>query len=171
MKQTFIVLMLCLGAALCSGQELSQVTSFAYVLPDFRGEFQQWGFAIGASTESYSPTGQAKKFKSYCTKNCLQIETVAGVTELIMTDSHDFCSLGTGFCSYSGTFTSFNSQVVNKGNFSYTRISGELVGTFTDAQGNISNNVSALYSAETYPANNGILEVAPGNLTVILQLN
>lgn len=82
------------------------------------------------------------------------------------------CNPLSGTCKYFGTFTELRMEsVVNSDGSTYIKMSGNLVGTFTDAGGTIYNNIVAHYYTETYPATDGITVGTPAGLTIVLTYN
>jgi len=139
----------------------------AFVLPNPSGIIIQYSFPLGPF-EVWLPAKDLKAYDFQKEPNSLQIETVGGVSELLLSDSHDFCNPS---CKYLGTFDAGLPSVAVAAlpdGAVYETVSGTLTGTFTDAFGKKYTNVLALFSFTTYP---GAGVPAVGYLTVVLQDN
>jgi hypothetical protein len=161
---------LLLPGSFCAAQELEQPTTFAYVLQNIKGVPLQYSIQLGATLD-FSVSKQRKQYKFGDTPNSLEIQTVAGVTELSALNSTNGACAGGG-CSYLGTFGELSMQtIIRSDGSSYIRMGGDLTGTFTDANGNVYPNTVAHYYIETYPATDGVTVGAVGGLTIVLAYN
>lgn len=172
MKKALLSLLLCS----CSlfGQELAQPTWSVAAVPNENGKITQYSFNTNAGF--FWVTKQELKYKlggKSCVGNCLQIQTVGGVTQLYLQDSHSICGSG---CTYQGTFSYFKKTLNAEGPAFYWSVEGSLVGTFTDPNGVTYQNVAARFYFETNPASfqDELLtpsNIGPGGLTVVLGLD
>jgi hypothetical protein len=163
MKRFLAVLLLCSAA---SAQWLWQPTWVANPLPARNGKIIQWGIPSGSG--AFYPDRQEKKFALNCTSNCIQFQTVNGVTMIHAVDFHDFCKSG---CYYDGTFVDLRQELVTEGITKFWRVSGGLTGTWTGPNGIAQQEIPARYYFETFPSFDGTWVPASGGLTVVLQLN
>jgi hypothetical protein len=104
------------------------------------------------------------------TTSCVLVQTVDGVSELYLTDSHDFCKPA---CTFLGTLSTTPTiqQATQAGGATYQTVSGSVTGTFKDAYGNTFTNVPALFGFTTYPGHGDVGVPAVGSLIVTLQPN
>jgi hypothetical protein len=150
-------------------------TQFAAILPSFQGVIMQYSFSIAPFGSSWLPLGHIKKF-NFAGTNVAQMQTVGGVTELYMSDSHDICGPKagpTGSCSYLGTLSggmTVTTISIESGG-SYEHVTGTFSGLFLDDDGNQFAYTPALLSFDTYPAKDGINVPSAGSLMVVLAYN
>jgi len=152
-------------------QEMSGLTQFATVLPNYHGQIMQYAFPISPFSE-WEQYKHAKKF-AFSGSNLAEIQTVNGVTELYLYDSHDFCGPKAGpwgACLYEGTLSGQLKieAVAVSGGASYQHVSGDFYGTFSDAKGNMYYNVLGVLSFDTFPASDGVIWAAHGGVTIVL---
>jgi hypothetical protein len=159
-----------LAGRLCAAQELDQPATFAYILRNAEGVPLQYSIQLGATLD-FSASKQRKRYKFTNAPNSLEIQTVAGVTELsALNSTNGGCA--SGGCSYLGTFGELSMQTITRSDgSSYIRMGGDLTGTFTDAAGNVYPHTVAHYYIETYPATDGVAVGAVGGLTIVLAYN
>ena len=164
MKMFLAVLLLAASAA---AQESWQPTWVTNPLININGKIIQWGIPTGSG--AYFPTKTEKKYKFDCT-NCIQVQTVGGVTQLYAEDEHDYCSPQ---CVYTGTFVEWHAELVTEGAAQFYRVSGGLKGTMTDPYNGTTTNVPARYYFESFPNNlrEPVYVPASGGLTVVMSLN
>ena len=153
-------------------QQSWQPTWVTNPLPDYQGKIIEWGIGTGAG--AFSPTKQAKAFKFGCT-NCVQVQTINGVTQFFTSDSHDVCKPS---CTYQGTVTALNFELVSEGTTQFYRVAMSLTGTFKDPLGVVTKNVSGRYHFETFAfpmggswVNANEFVPASGGITAVLSLN
>jgi|ERR1700722_1319194 hypothetical protein len=166
MKSFSSVLIFFLFSHICGAQNLTQPTLGTYVLPNFQGQLIQYSFIT--DTGSWSGTKQSKKYIWDTGTNVLEIQTVGGASLLYAEFTGPVCKNG---CTYNGAFTRLNQELVTSNGVSFVRVSGDLLGTFTDLYGINYTNVVARFSTETYPASDGVLVPGPGGLIVVLEYN
>lgn len=93
---------------LCStalAQQLNGTTQFATILPDFQGRIIQYAFPV-TPFEGWVERQHLKKYKWESVPNTVQVQTVDGVTQLNLIDTHDICGPKAGpvgACEYLGT--------------------------------------------------------------------
>lgn len=165
-RYVFGLLMLAAMAGSVHAQFLVQQTWATNPLNKLQGKIIQYGIVAGDG--AWYPTQQAKALKPFCSNNCAEIQTVNGVSQLFVTDSHDFCK---PVCTYSGTFVDLRNEQITQHGATFWKVSGGLIGTFTDPHGIVTENVPARYYFETFPSTDGTYVPAGGNLTVVLALN
>jgi hypothetical protein len=167
---TLYFVALSLLGSLSAAQELSAPTTALYVINNIHGVALQYSMQQGATTAFYA-TKQRTSYSFSNTANVLEIQTVGGVTELNALNSNNG-ACHSGNCSYSGTFSELRMETVALSDgSSRIRMSGDLLGTFTDPGGNVYTNIVAHYYTETYPATDGVTVGAVGGLTIVLTYN
>lgn len=172
MKKYLPLLLLCL-TSFAPAQYLLQSTWVTNPLNAHDGHMLQWGIVTGPPS-AYFPAQQEKKQKPWCSHNCAMVQTVNGVSQLFVTDSHDFCAAvppSTSNCSYLGSFVEFHQELVTEGIAHFWRVSIGLTGTFTSPLGVVTQNVPARYYFETFPSQDSTDVPSGGNLTVVFELN
>jgi hypothetical protein len=152
-------------------------TQFAAILPSLQGFIMQYSFPIAPFGPSWLPGGHLKKF-AFSGANVAQMQTVGGVTELSLSDSHDICGPKAGpagSCSYLGTLAGvMDVQTIildPSQNLSYQHVTGTFSGLFTDDDGHQYVHTPALLSFDTYPATDGINVPSVGSVVVLLAYN
>src|SRR5271167_301971 len=101
---TMIALLVTCSLGLAA-QQVAGDTQFAAVLPNEHGQIMQYSFPVNPFPPDWVPNGHASKF-NFSGSNIVEVETVQGVTELYLSDSHDICgpkARPAGYCSYLGT--------------------------------------------------------------------
>lgn len=155
-------------------QEMTGVTQFATILPNVHGQIMQYAFPISPFSE-WDQYRHARKF-SFAGSNLAEVQTVNGVTELYLLDTHDFCGPKAGpngYCGYVGTLDGqLKVEAIGvPGSASYQHVTGVFLGEFIDAQGKLHKNILALLSFDTFPATDGIVWASHGGVTVVLACN
>jgi hypothetical protein len=156
-------------------QQVTGETQFAAVLPDYYGQIMQYSFPINPFPPDWLPAGHAKKFK-FSGTNIVEVETVKGVTELYLSDSHDLCGPKAGpvgFCSYLGTMVgALEIKVINlAGGATYSHVTGTFSGLFTDDHGDQFPNTLGLFAFDTYPSVNSVVVPSAGSVVIVLENN
>jgi hypothetical protein len=169
-----LVLLSCLSAF---GQMGSGDTQFATILPDLQGVPIQYAFPVSPFGE-WIPSFHAKKFDFSTIDNVMQVQTVNGVTQLHLRDTHDLCGHvkvpPAGFCSFDGTLQGpINTITTNlTGEAGWTNhVSGLFLGTFIGPYGVEYDNVYAYLTFDTFPTLNTVYWPATGGVTVVLSNN
>lgn len=156
-----------------SAQTAGGYTQFATILPNFKGEILQYSFPVSPFSE-WDASKRAKKF-TFAGTNTVQVQTVAGVTQLYLSDSHDVCGPkngSAGQCQFLGQLSgTFSIESNNLNGAAYQHVSGTFYGTFQDAKGNSYENVPVLLSFDTFPSIDGVQWPAFGGVTIVLQPN
>jgi hypothetical protein len=171
---TIIALLITCSLGLAA-QQVTGETQFAAVLPDFHGQIMQYSFPINPFPPDWLPNGQASKFK-FSGTNIVEVETVKGVTQLYLSDSHDYCGPKAGpagSCSYQGTMVGeLDIKTISlESGATYSHVAGTFSGLFTDARGNQFPNKLGLFSFDTYPSVNSIVVPSAGSLVIVLEDN
>jgi hypothetical protein len=153
-------------------QSMAGSTQYAAVLPNMHGEIIQYAFPVSpfSGWDEYS---HKKKF-TFSGANTVQLETAGGLTELYLSDMHDFCSPNAGpngYCSFLGTGTLTVEAVTVPSGGSYQHVVGYFVGSFVDVKDNFYSDVTAILSFDTFPATDGVPWAAHGGVTVVLADN
>ena len=171
MKYLLWFLLLCSTAL---AQQLNGTTQFATILPDFQGRIIQYAFPV-TPFEGWVERQHLKKYKWESVPNTVQVQTVDGVTQLNLIDTHDICGPKAGpvgACEYLGTLLGplqITEEFLYAG--SYQHVSGTFVGTFTDAQGYVFRDVFALLDFDTFPTVDTVNVPDHGGVTIVLQYN
>lgn len=181
MKTKIMLLLAGLALALpASAQELSTQVMGMAPLINQTGQTIQYAFSTqaGQTFEPYKMRSKSQLGPKQCPKNCLQIETINGVSQLYLNDGHPGgCEQG---CSYFGVFTSFSEVLVRKTD----PLTGEIT-TWWHAEGGLTGSLTAgakqstpLYDArfsfDTAPtgwADSLFPHPSAGLFTVVLGLN
>lgn len=152
-------------------QEMTGLTQFATILPNFHGQIMQYAFPVSPFSE-WDQYAHQKKF-AFSGSNTAQLQTVNGVTELYLMDTHDLCGPkagSNGYCGYVGTLDGqLKVEAVSvPGGASYQHVTGAFLGEFIDAKGKLRQNILALLSFDTFPATDGIVWASHGGVTIVL---
>jgi|ERR1035438_10143755 hypothetical protein len=171
---TIIALLITCSLGLAA-QQVTGETQFAAVLPDFQGQIMQYSFPVNPFPPDWLPNGHARRFK-FSGTNIVEVETVKGVTELYLSDSHDFCGPKAGpagTCSYLGTMVGeLEIKTISLGSgATYSHVAGTFSGLFTDARGDQFPNKLGLFSFDTYPSVNGLVVPSAGSVVIVLEDN
>ena len=184
MRQVTSAILLLFAMAMGAGaQSFQMATASALVLPTGEG-FIQSSFPFTPSQfEWWYPHLQTKIkepcFAGFCDEKKMQTDFLRvetgrdGVSQVWLSDSHDFCGpkfQPQGYCSYQGAFYlgPFGTPTLMPDGSSTTEYFGLAIGTFVDDFGVAHDGVSAIFNFQTYPQANGGSIPATGSLIVEL---
>ncbi len=167
----FLVLLTVVSA---SAQQVTGDTQFATILPDFQGQILQYAFPI-SPFGGWVENQHLPKYEFTELPNVVQVQTVKGQTQIYLKDVHDICGPKAGSfgaCIFTGILTG-DLVVANEVllDSAYQHVSGTFVGTFTDAQGDVYQNIPALLSFDTFPTIDTVYWPSYGGVTIVLQPN
>ncbi len=153
------------------GQSVWGETQFATILPALNGGIIQYAFPVTPFVGAWFPTSHQKKF-TFSGTHTAAIQTVDGVTELYLHDEHDICGFKGGSCSFLGTLSlPFEITSVPFDGGIYQHVVGEFYGTFTDETGLQWPDVIALFSLDTFPADDPVDMPSVGSVVIVYKLN
>jgi hypothetical protein len=171
---TIIALLITCSLGLAA-QQVTGETQFAAVLPDFQGRIMQYSFPVNPFPPDWLPAGHVTKF-NFSGTNVIEVETVKGVTELYLSDSHDLCGPKAGpvgSCSYLGTMVgALEIKTISLASgATYAHVTGTFLGLFTDDHGDQFANTLGLLAFDTYPSVNSVVVPSAGSVVIVLENN